>query len=45
MPKSQIPTDTAGLIAHLLETLRDQRTTLLVDKFEGHNNKYPSRLI
>ena len=32
MPKSPIPTDTAGLIQHLLEVVRDQRTTLLVDK-------------
>ena len=32
MPKSQIPTDTAGLIQHLLEVVRDQRTTLLVDR-------------
>lgn len=32
MPKSQTPTDTAGLIQHLLEVVRDQRTTLLVDR-------------
>ncbi len=32
MPKSSIPTDTAGLMQHLLEMVRDQRTTLLVDR-------------
>ena len=32
MSKSPIPTDTAGLIQHLLEVVRDQRTTLLVDR-------------
>ena len=32
MLKSEIPTDTVGLIQHLLEMVRDQRTTLLVDR-------------
>ena len=32
MSKSPIPTDTAGLITHLLQVVRDQRTTLLVDR-------------
>ena len=31
MLKSKLPTDTAGLIKHLLEMERDHRTTLLVD--------------
>ena len=32
MSKSPSPTDTAGLIQHLLEVVRDQRTTVLVDR-------------
>ncbi len=30
-PTPSLPTDTAGLIQLLLEMVRDQRTTLLVD--------------